>query len=634
MVNTLSYLGHSCPVYITRHPAALIYDPDYYMDLVSDLQRCAAGQVPRTVDAAALALNHVTKPMVFSGQTIWIDAEASSNHFSSADLLCVTVADQDTVYLFDGSKESLVLLDLALSDYRGDIIGQNSPGDEVLLRRHGVRVRFTGDTLLRHFSQDERRGSHGLKVLAPSLAGVNTAIGSIWPYIHRTGAGSDKDSSEEERTKNWLAIPQPVLQSYCGTDAYCTAKLDKSLAQSEDGRSARVYAFLRRAQRAFTEGMCKGVRVDTARLGSELQAHEAKVAELRARFAFDPEKRTEVLKALQSEGHKVEGTSKSVLQGLEGKLPQAILNYRREAKTLTGFLRPLAGWTDERGVKHPGWVGADGVVHPSYKLFGAPGRTACANPNLQQIPQRLKNLFVARPGHVFIGWDMKQHEVRGLAYLSQDKALCQLLRDQAADPHQYVSDRANVGDRKKGKTVLFASAYGAGEDKLRQVGLSSAQAKQALRLVADLFPALAEWKKTVYRQIWEQGCVETPHYGRRRHFHYINPRSKGKQQRVAVNFLPQALCNDICMDGAIQVFEKLGMPPLIFVHDFNLIEVPEIGHEHYGIKAYEIARNVFPNDLVQFLPDIKVGQTWGDLHQPEETLDEGEEDEDEQDAEA
>src|SRR5438034_4316416 len=82
--------------------------------------------------------------------------------------------------------------------------------------------------------------------------------------------------------------------------------------------------------------------------------------------------------------------------------------------------------------------------------------------------------------------------------------------------------------------------------------------------------------------MYEQGYVENPYYHRRRHFDYVDEQTAPHQERQVINFLSQSLCSDVCLDSAISVFETLGFPPLIYVHDFVGIEVPkgERSEEH------------------------------------------------------
>ncbi len=605
MVRYVHYLGVEVPVYITHHPARILYEPDVYKDVCEDMERIVEGRLPEPFLGDLELEGEINE---FQGEAIYVDTESTSTHFPTADLRCVSVYTNGRSGIY--TRDTLGSLRAGLERYAGRVVGHNTAGDELLLRRYGVPISFTDDTLLRHYSQDERRGSHGLKVLAPVVGGCDTGVERIWPYTH--GEGTDET---DFRGGSWEAIPDPTLQQYCARDAYCTARVEANLVRSSTERDERLYAYLRRAQRAFTDGMERGIAIDRDCLRAELADQEEKVEALKATFDFNPESHAETLAAVRAAGHGVSSVSRSVLSGLPGDLPARVLAYRKEAKILKAFLRPLEGW-----------LTPDGVLHPTYKLFGTDsGRTSSADPNIQQIPPHLKHLFIARPGRVLLGWDYKTHEVRGLQYYIHDRTLGRLLADSDADPHAFVGARADLA-RQEAKRALFAVAYGASEGKLVEVGISREKARKAIAAIRQLFPTLETWRRAVIQQMNDVGHVETP-YGRRRNFWYIDERTQYKAERIAVNFLVQSLCSDITMDATIQVYEKLHLPPLIYVHDFNCVEVGEEEVDRLSRASEEIARSIFPNEHVAWVPEMKFGRSWGDMRPTEEDTERSEEDE-------
>ena len=72
------------------------------------------------------------------------------------------------------------------------------------------------------------------------------------------------------------------------------------------------------------------------------------------------------------------------------------------------------------------------------------------------------------------------------------------------------------------------------------------------------------------------------------------------------------------MLGAIKVYEELGYAPLIFVHDSNIIEVHEDVAEKIADACFRLAGGVFLNDDVVFIPEVKIGRTWGDMSRPDD----------------
>ena len=115
-------------------------------------------------------------------------------------------------------------------------------------------------------------------------------------------------------------------------------------------------------------------------------------------------------------------TDEEVLQELAADypLPAKILEHRSLAK-LKGT------YTD----KLPLMVNpATGRVHTNYaQAVAVTGRLSSNDPNLQNIPirtpegRRVREAFIAPPGHVIISADYSQIELRIMAHISEDPAL-------------------------------------------------------------------------------------------------------------------------------------------------------------------------------------------------------------------
>src|SRR3546814_13005075 len=72
----------------------------------------------------------------------------------------------------------------------------------------------------------------------------------------------------------------------------------------------------------------------------------------------------------------------------------------------------------------------NGRVHTIYsQAFAVTGRLASSDPNLQNIPartaegRRIREAFIAPPGHVLVSADYSQIELRIMAHLSDDPGL-------------------------------------------------------------------------------------------------------------------------------------------------------------------------------------------------------------------
>jgi DNA polymerase I-like protein with 3'-5' exonuclease and polymerase domains len=115
------------------------------------------------------------------------------------------------------------------------------------------------------------------------------------------------------------------------------------------------------------------------------------------------------------------------------------------------------------------------------------------------------------------------------------------------------------------------------------------------------------------RQMEEVGYIETP-FGRRRYFPYIDRRNRHHLENVACNYPIQSLCNDIALStafGETGIYTAFGLPSLLFVHDFNLVEVPE--KEAEDVAKYVEQIDPYPNGRVRFYPEVHIADTWGGL---------------------
>ncbi|MCJ7777989.1 MAG: DNA polymerase, partial [Sedimentisphaerales bacterium] len=77
-----------------------------------------------------------------------------------------------------------------------------------------------------------------------------------------------------------------------------------------------------------------------------------------------------------------------------------------------------------------------GRVHTSYhQAVAATGRLSSTDPNLQNIPirtplgRRIRQAFIAPPGHLILACDYSQIELRIMAHLSADEGLLTAFRN-------------------------------------------------------------------------------------------------------------------------------------------------------------------------------------------------------------
>ncbi len=278
-----------------------------------------------------------------------------------------------------------------------------------------------------------------------------------------------------------------------------------------------------------------------------------------------------VLEELAAEGHEV---------------PRLLMEYRELEKLRGTYVEAL-----------PNLVNPDtGRIHTSFnQTVAATGRLSSSDPNLQNIPIRtplgreVRKGFVADPGHVFLGVDYSQIELRILAHFSGDEAFVTAFT-QGVDVHKQTAavifDVA-VADvtpamRAQAKTVNFATLYGQGPFSLaRQLGISRDEAKRFIDTYFERFAGVRAYLDEQVEKARELGYVETL-MGRRRYVPELKARNWSVRQfgeRVAQNTPIQGTAADMIKRAMIDVQRALDDSGsearlLLQVHDELLLEVP------------------------------------------------------------
>ena len=280
-------------------------------------------------------------------------------------------------------------------------------------------------------------------------------------------------------------------------------------------------------------------------------------------------------------------TNADVLEKLKDQpLVADVLTYRQYAKLKSTYADGLLKVIDP-----------DGRIRTSFQMtITATGRLSSTEPNLQNIPTRtdlgskMREMFVAAPGHVLVDADYSQIELRLLAHISGDTAM-QAAFTSGADIHTATAaqvfhvDPADVTHemRRRAKAVNFGIVYGISAFSLSQdIGVTVAEAKAYMEAYFATFPGVRQYMDSVVAQAKEQGYVETL-FHRRRELPEIrssnfNLRSFG--ERVALNMPIQGTAADIMKLAMVAVErrlkEELPSAKLVLqVHDELIVECRE-----------------------------------------------------------
>lgn len=269
-----------------------------------------------------------------------------------------------------------------------------------------------------------------------------------------------------------------------------------------------------------------------------------------------------------------ESTDAETLERLSQINPEVklLLDYRETRKLVTSFYPSYL----EKQVK--------GVIHPNFNSTGTrTGRLSCSNPNLQQVPGHLHDLFIARQDHSLITKDLSGIEPVVLAYYSEDEALCKLLLNgerfhsvNAAEMFEITDYDKNKYKREDwvAKTVGLAVLYGAGANRvlftLRQAGFHQfnlIDSKRMVYRIRDKYSGVWQFKEALDNEL-ESGTVIYNLLGRP-----LKIENKEDVYMKGLNTLIQSSASDIVQAASYNVRFKHGLEPLLLVHDELVTEV-------------------------------------------------------------
>jgi DNA polymerase-1 len=273
---------------------------------------------------------------------------------------------------------------------------------------------------------------------------------------------------------------------------------------------------------------------------------------------------------------------------IESEIPARIVEYRQLTKLVGTYLVALREAIDPQ----------TGRIHASFHQTGtATGRLSSSDPNLQNIPIRtevgrdIRRAFVAGPDHALLSCDYSQIELRVLAHLSGDPALCDAFR-RGADIHVAVAAEVfgvrpeQVTDAQRGaaKMVNFGIVYGItpfGLARRLGAGTSIERAREIIEGYRARFSRIDAFLAQCVAHAKEHGYVETI-LGRRRpvpQVHSRNPGERALGERMAINSVVQGSAADLIKVAMVRIHRDIagrcpGARMLLQIHDELLFEVP------------------------------------------------------------
>jgi DNA polymerase I len=530
--------------------------------------------------------------------------------------------------------EVLALLKPWLEDAGAAKLGQNIKYDTHVFANHGIHVRgYRHDTMLESYVLEAHK-PHGLESLAQR-------------HLGRSGLSYEDLCGKGAHQIPFSQVDVERASRYSGEDSEMTMQVHQTLwpdLTAPQGAGMRhVYEHIELPTSAVLVRMERhGVLLDAdvlARQSQELAERlvvlEAKAHEL-AGQPFNlgsPKQLGEILFVKQGLPVKKKtasgapSTDEEVLQELAADypLPACLLEYR-------GLAKLKSTYTD----KLPLMVNAvTGRIHTNYaQAVAVTGRLASNEPNLQNIPirtaegRRVREAFIAPPGHRLMSADYSQIELRIMAHLSDDPALLRAFAE-GHDVHRATASEvfgvplAEVSSeqRRYAKTINFGLIYGMGAFGLAQsLGIEVKAARDYIDRYFARYPGVKRYMDETRVLAGAQGFVETL-FGRRITLIDIQGGSgprKAAAERQAINAPMQGTASDLIKLAMVAVQAALDAEGratrmVMQVHDELVLEVPE--------AELDWAREAIPRLMagvaqlkVPLLAEVGVGMNWDEAH--------------------
>ena len=332
------------------------------------------------------------------------------------------------------------------------------------------------------------------------------------------------------------------------------------------------------------------------------------------------------LPAPQKKSQRGYSTTAEVLENLAPYHPaiEPLLRYRKMAKLQSTYIEGLQKLR-----------GRDGRVRTTFdQTATVTGRISSTEPNLQNIPVRteegreIRRAFVAGEGNVLLDADYSQIELRVLAHMSGDSAMCDaFLRGQdihtrtAAEIHGVAMEDVTPDMRRAAKAINFGIVYGiSGFGLARNAHISRRDADRFIRLYFERYPGVRAFMDACVEKGRALGYAETL-FGRRRELFELasanrNVRSFG--ERAAMNTPVQGTAADIIKLAMVRVAQGLEdggyrARLILQVHDELVVECPLNEADEVAALLRRTMEGVVALK-VPLVAEVTRGKDWDEAH--------------------
>jgi DNA polymerase-1 len=519
-----------------------------------------------------------------------------------------------------------------LEDESAKKIGQNLKYDRHVLANLGITLRGVAhDTMLESYVLEAHK-THNLEALAER-------------HLGRKGLSYEDLCGKGAHQIPFAQVDVARASTYSGEDSEMCLHLHEVMGPQieADAGLTRIYRDIEMpTAELLTRIERTGVLIDAARL--QAQSHEIgqrlvtleQEAYAIAGQPFNigsPKQIGEILfgklglPVVKKTATGAPSTDEEVLTELAADfpLPAKILEYRGLAKLKSTYTDKLPLQINPQ----------TGRVHTNYaQAVAVTGRLSSNEPNLQNIPirtaegRRVREAFIAPPGHLIVSADYSQIELRIMAHISEDPGLLRAFQE-GQDVHRATAsevfgtplDEVTSEQRRYAKTINFGLIYGMGAFGLAQsLGIEQKAAKDYIERYFTRFAGVKRYMDETRVSAKAKGYVETV-FGRRLWLPQIASGNAGLRagaERQAINAPMQGTAADLIKLAMIAVqaeLDRAGKAARIVmqVHDELVLEVPEAELEWVRVELPRLMAGV-AELRVPLLAEVGVGANWDEAH--------------------
>jgi DNA polymerase I-like protein with 3'-5' exonuclease and polymerase domains len=451
-------------------------------------------------------------------------------------------------------------------------------------------------------------------------------------------------------------LPAMYVGNYAEKDARLTLELFKVLSREVQKQNLQnVFDLETQLFPCLIDMKFKGVRVDIDRAHKLKQQLTAQENELLLKVKQETGIETQIWAARsiatvfdklelhyeRTEKSLAPSFTKNFLQEHKHPIVQMIAKAREINKAHTTFIDTILKF------EYKGRIHAD--INPIRSDQGGTvtGRFSYANPNLQQIPARnkelgpmIRSLFIPEEGHKWGCFDYSQQEPRLVVhYAATTEPICfdqsvtkivEEFKSNSVDFHKTVADMAGIS-RDQAKTINLGLFYGMGKAKLQaELGLNTKEeAENLFNQYHTNVPFVKELMNKTSAHAQTSGSIGTL-LGRRCRFNKWEPATfgmhtamsfeeaertygRGRIRRAmtykALNKLIQGSAADMTKKAMLDLYNE-GIIPHIQIHDELDISVIDDNQAKKIVEIMESAVTLaIPNKV-----DYESGETWGDIY--------------------